>query len=245
MAQLEGSRWRLILSEQRFVVLLGALLLLFIATPVVDVLGPALPDRLIGGIVSFTFAVLVISAALALSRRRAVMAVVWILAAPAIIADGAHLAFGRGWLDVTKSSIMILFLGLTIVLLIRYLFETRRVTFNTICASLCAYMLLAVMWASVYSLVDLIEPGSFSMSFIEDPAQQRMRLGGQHSVYPLYFSVVTMTTLGYGDITPATTATRLLAATQALLGQIYLVVLVARLVGLHISHSEAERLAAD
>jgi len=61
-----------------------------------------------------------------------------------------------------------------------------------------------------------------------------MRLGGRQSVFPLYYSFVTMTTLGYGDIVPRSSSARMFAAIEALMGQLYLAVLVARLVGLHI-----------
>jgi hypothetical protein len=69
-----------------------------------------------------------------------------------------------------------------------------------------------------------------------------MRFGGEQSLYPIYFSLVTMTTLGYGDITPDSDTSRMLASMEAVIGQIYLAVLVARLVGLQIAQSSADRL---
>ncbi len=65
----------------------------------------------------------------------------------------------------------------------------------------------------------------------------QMRFGGKQSIYPVYFSFVTLTTLGYGDIVPTSATARMLAAAEAVTGQLYLAVLVARLVGLHISQS--------
>ncbi len=64
-----------------------------------------------------------------------------------------------------------------------------------------------------------------------------MRFLGLQLEIPIYYSFVTMTTLGYGDIVPVNPAARMLSVLQALTGQLYLVVLVARLVGLHIAHS--------
>lgn len=61
-------------------------------------------------------------------------------------------------------------------------------------------------------------------------------MGAQLEI-PIYYSFVTMTTLGYGDIVPTNPASRMLSVLQALTGQLYLVVLVARIVGLHITHS--------
>ena len=73
-----------------------------------------------------------------------------------------------------------------------------------------------------------------------------MRLRAAEAVLPLYYSFITLTTLGYGDVVPVSAAARMFAAIEAVMGQLYLAVLVARLVGLHISHATMERsLAAD
>ena len=79
-------------------------------------------------------------------------------------------------------------------------------------------------------MVDFLVPGPFRT------AQE----GTQTSAPMIYFSFVTLTTLGYGDIVPLSPAARALAMVEALLGQLYLTVLVARLVGLHITHSQQE-----
>ena len=60
-----------------------------------------------------------------------------------------------------------------------------------------------------------------------------MQFGSADSALPLYYSFVTITTLGYGDIVPSTDAARMLAASQAFLGQFYVAVLIARLVAIH------------
>jgi Na+/H+-dicarboxylate symporter len=68
-----------------------------------------------------------------------------------------------------------------------------------------------------------------------------VRFGAEHTTTALYFSFVTLTTLGYGDITPVSTAARMLATIQAVIGQMYLTVLVARFVGMHISQAGERR----
>jgi voltage-gated potassium channel Kch len=65
------------------------------------------------------------------------------------------------------------------------------------------------------------------------------------SIYPIYFSLVTLTTLGYGDIVPTAAAARMLAAVEAVVGQLYLAVLVARLVGLHIAQARRNSESSD
>ena len=64
-----------------------------------------------------------------------------------------------------------------------------------------------------------------------------MRFGGGQSIFPIYYSFVTLTTLGYGDIVPTSAIARMFSAIEAVTGQLYLAVLVAQLVGLHISQS--------
>lgn len=65
-----------------------------------------------------------------------------------------------------------------------------------------------------------------------------MRLGAESAGIELYYSLVTMTTLGYGDIVPSSPAARSVATLQAVVGQLYLAVIVARLVGLHVAEAE-------
>ena len=77
-----------------------------------------------------------------------------------------------------------------------------------------------------------LQPGSFSM------AQGQ---SGKTQIEFTYYSFVTLTTLGYGDITPLSSRVKVLSMLEAVVGQIYLVVLVARLVGLHISHSSRRK----
>jgi hypothetical protein len=67
-----------------------------------------------------------------------------------------------------------------------------------------------------------------------------MQFDGAKASFAVYYSFVTLTTLGYGDVIPQSSPARLLAALEALTGQIYLAVLVARLVGLHVAHTTAE-----
>jgi len=120
----------------------------------------------------------------------------------------------------------ILFFAYTISNILKYAIKQKEVTKETIFAALVIYMLGAFMWARAYSLLEILEPGSFSMPeghFISN------------RVVFLYFSFVTITTLGYGDISPLTDKAGGLAIIEAISGQIYLVVLVAWLVGMHVS----------
>jgi hypothetical protein len=134
------------------------------------------------------------------------------------------------------------FLGFTIWVMLRAALSGPHVTFDTLCAALSVYLLLGVFWAIGYSLLDITEPGaSFFNTTGATETEEPMRFGTDRSIYPLYFSFVTMTTLGYGDIVPNSPAARMLAAAQAVLGQFYVAVLLARLVALHVSESRGNR----
>jgi hypothetical protein len=103
---------------------------------------------------------------------------------------------------------------------------------NRIVGAVCVYLLLGVIWALAYSMLELAAPGSFG-GF--DTWGGR----GWDSEW-LYFSFVTMTTLGYGDLLPISATARAMAYLQAVFGQFYVAVLVAGLVSAYISHRQRD-----
>jgi voltage-gated potassium channel len=104
----------------------------------------------------------------------------------------------------------------------------HEISFNRLIGAVCIYLLLGLIWAVAYTLIEIAQPGSFSG--LSDT-------GGASGWDPswLYFSFVTMTTLGYGDLLPLTATARMLAYAQAVFGQFYVAVLVAGLVGAYIA----------
>jgi hypothetical protein len=102
---------------------------------------------------------------------------------------------------------------------------------NRVVGAVCVYLLLGVIWAVAYTMLEMISPGSFG-GFT--PLQGR----GWDSEW-LYFSFVTMTTLGYGDILPVSATARVLAYMQAVFGQLYVAILVAGLVSALISSRQS------
>jgi len=120
--------------------------------------------------------------------------------------------------------------------MLRASFESRQVTFNIVCVSLCIYLLLGLVWALTYSVDDALDPTAFTCTVggAQHPGWMRV---GRGETTSLYFSFATLTTLGYGDIVPTSPISRMLASMEAITGQLYLAVLVARLVGMHIVYS--------
>jgi len=229
------------MNHHRFDTLLGALILLLLSAPVVQLFLPGWHPYFARITVAACFTLMLISAVFAVSERRRTVIVALLLAVPAILLAGLNVLLRWDGLVIAYHLFGISFLGYTVVVILAFLFREQRVTLNMIFASLCVYLLLGVLWAEVYSLLEILEPESFVFTFAEEGTSYRMRFGGEQSIFPLYYSLVTMTTLGYGDIVPASSATRMFAAVQALMGQLYLVVLVARLVGLHISQGATRK----
>lgn len=118
------------------------------------------------------------------------------------------------------------FFAYAVINILRFIFNSKEITRETIFAAIVAYLLMALMWTFIYMILEMLAPGSFVFSD-QQYRQEMMRFE--------YFSFITITTLGYGDITPLTAKASVLAIFEAVVGQIYLVVLVAWLVGMFVS----------
>jgi hypothetical protein len=93
--------------------------------------------------------------------------------------------------------------------------------------SLCIYLLLGILWAVYYALIEMLDSGAFHYAV---PVGATLP-----SSHFLYYSFVTLTTLGYGDVVPISPLVRTASYLEAVIGQVYLTVLVASLVGRHVS----------
>ena len=126
-------------------------------------------------------------------------------------------------------------LTFTAVTILRAILVDLRVTQETILGAICVYLLIGLTWAYLDAAVDLAVPGSFRIE--PGPISRGAGHLVPREVFPqlIYFSFTTLTTLGYGDVIPLSPPARTCAYLEAVVGQIYLTVLVARLVGMHIS----------
>jgi hypothetical protein len=222
----------------RFALLLAMLALLMLTAPLAETLTSDLAVRMAALAIRPLFVAMLLSAVYAVSADRRAVIVGLTLTAPVLIAQLADLAFDRTETAVAGHLLSAAFLVYAIVIIVRWLFAARRVTVNMICASLCVYLLLGVLWSLGYSLLEIAEPASFAFPPSAPQSGPRMRFGGEQMATALYYSFVTLSTVGYGDITPVTAAARMLSVLESITGQLYLAVLVARLVGLHIAHEQ-------
>lgn len=121
-------------------------------------------------------------------------------------------------------------------IIFRDVIKEGDVDLNKLCGSICLYILIGIIFGQFYQLAEVLEPGSFFLDMAK--LEKHWPISRFENANLLnYFSYVTLSTLGYGDISPITRLTRTLAWSEALLGQIYLAILVSRLVGLHIANA--------
>ena len=225
------------LRHYRFGILLGALLGMLVYEPLIELIAPQLPPIVTRLTFASIFGWLTISAVYAVSQRRQTPLVALILGIPLFLAELADLTLAGPETRILAHVLGILFLSHIVLAMLKFILQQTRVGTDTVFAALCIYLLVGIIWAIVYSLLGQLQPGAFSYAHAEE---HQMRFGSERTALAIYFSFVTMTTLGYGDITPVSTAARSLAILQAIFGQLYLTVLVAWLVGLHIAHSRID-----
>jgi hypothetical protein len=113
-----------------------------------------------------------------------------------------------------------------VVNLLRFVLRSSQVNTEVLCAGIAAYMLIGLAWSAAY-LLAAKRPGAFAFNAAAE-------CGHVMSAFDaFYFSLITLTTVGYGDITPVSRVARMLAATEAMIGLLYVAVVIARLVAMY------------
>jgi hypothetical protein len=142
-----------------------------------------------------------------------------------------------GHLTATESHNTVVLIGHCIVvvfyfwaaaLIVASLFYSQTLSLDSVFGSICGYLLLGMAWGVLYSMLDTVWPGSFE---VERRLAEQVRTNDSRIHLFTYYSFITLTTVGYGDVTPLSTPARTCAWLEALTGQFYLAVLVAGLVG--------------
>jgi hypothetical protein len=120
------------------------------------------------------------------------------------------------------------FILIAIIAMSRFVFITDRVTTNRIVGSVCIYLLIGMFFTFVYAALGILVPGAFDIG--------GRTLGKMETFRDyLYYSYITLTTTGYGDMLPMSPITKMLAVVEAIVGPMYLAIMIARLIGMQIS----------
>jgi Ion channel len=133
-----------------------------------------------------------------------------------------------------------MFFAYIAVILLMKIFRTRKVSANTVLGAACVYILVGIVWAFVYLLVEDIAPGSFSVPEVKDAVTSNYSMNSLRVLDFIYLSFVTISTLGYGDILPLSRMAKMLCIQETIFGQLYIACLVARLVGLYTAQQNQE-----
>ena len=211
--------------------LLCALMLAYISGPLVAHLNYGV--RVADGI-----AILVVFAAiLAVTNHRVHVWSLAIIALFAAVPQALDTHIESNWTGILANLSSAAFLVYLLVVVMRDIFATTKVSVDTLVGSICGYLLLAATFAAAYSTLNLLVPDAFIVDERLDIDPASLHYQGVHFSVLLYFSVITLSTVGYGDIIPGTDVARQLVTAEAIMGQVYLTVIVARLVGMHLTSS--------
>ncbi len=131
-----------------------------------------------------------------------------------------------------------LFFVFTVASILRHIYREKRINMESVYGAFCGYILVGLAFGHFYAVIDVLAPGSFQVNGaplqIDHEEQKNFFLLG-------YFSLITLTTVGYGDITPLNHGARGLAIVEAIVGQFYIAALIGDLIGKRVADSLAER----
>ncbi len=216
--------WR---EERSLSVVLAVLVL------TVFVVGPVGFAARVEAISQVAFSVLLVSGLAVISpRRRVLVAGLAVIAADITVAWLSRSLASPGLRIAGSVLDCLLVAGMMVVVLARSV-RGGKVTAHRISGAVAAYLLCGVLFAQAFALVDRLSPGAFTASAGHAPPAR------DWSGF-LYLSMVTLATLGYGDVTPLDPSARSLASLEAFIGQLYPAILISRLVAMEMEHHRGE-----
>lgn len=248
MAEGRPSRWFRIIGDQfaahRHSALLAVIIAAYSVRPLIGdggagyiLFSAALLSVLLLALYNIDVDELIGEREILLTQRRRRRLIGWTLVAVAFAERLAIIFFRSRPVELAGSIGWFLLLSFVTWSTLRGVLKQKEVTSETISMSISVYLLLGFTWALLYVVIYIVQPGAFSIAGLAAPAP-----GHPADVQPMfpilgYFSLITLSTVGYGDITPLTLQARFIAAAEGIAGQFYLAILVARLVGMQMSQS--------
>jgi hypothetical protein len=181
--------------------------------------------------------ILLVSVAVASQGRRPLAVAVGLGVLATVATWLHHFLPDRLWLVTVTHVLIVMVFVVTLAAILSHVLSRRRVTGETLSGAICAYLLIGLTGAFLYSVLEVFHPGSLKIA-PEPPLDS----APPSNTYPhpgfsllVYYSFVTLATVGYGDIIPVSSPARMLSVLEAIAGQLFLAVLIARLVGMHIA----------
>jgi hypothetical protein len=175
---------------------------------------------------------IIISGVIATVQDRRIVALATVLALSSMFLGWEGLERSNLYVDLFNNLYSLLFVGFTAVLILRQVVRAGPITPRRVQGSVAIYLLLGILWAICYEIVELLQPGSFGVFGRKDTAALPQLA---------YFSFTTLTTLGLGEIVPLRPLARSFVVLEALVGQLFPVILIARLVSMQIEYHQSNR----
>lgn len=176
----------------------------------------------------FFFTAVLLAAIFNCNHRKSVKEAAMVIGIPVIIANWSSLFYPAEWLFIVALCGSLLFLVFAIFSLLHRVLLSR-VTSDVLRGTVCVYFMIGFAFSITYVILELLYPGSFHGL---DVAKSFFAHGHYHAEMA-YFSFITLLAVGYGDITPLSSTTQMLAVSEALIGEFYLAILVARIVTIY------------
>jgi hypothetical protein len=219
--------------QWRYLLLLGALLALLVIQPIAST----------AGVMEWLFDVLLVAVMAVLVIALARVAV-WRFVAFALCVPAAMLSLGGHCLNSTAREMSLTaghvigaaFFVVVAGRIVRSILLSRELSWDSIFGAICGYLLLGVAWGLTYAALYAADAGSFEF---DDAIQPRMKQADYSRNVFMYYSFVTLTTVGYGDVTPLSISARTVSWVEAVTGQLYLAVLIAGLIGALVARNTA------
>jgi uncharacterized membrane protein len=209
----------------RFSFLLLSILLVFALRPFLE---PIVRLSLLSDIF---FSLVMLSGIHAVSNRRRDYVLSFSTGIPAVLLSWTSQLLLAPVVRVPAAIFTAAFFALALILILSHVKKQKEVTQDVVMGAVCAYFLIGIVWAYIYFLLESASPGSFSLT----------RELSREPVHFIYYSFITLTTVGYGDILPVSNPARSLAVLEAMMGQMYLAVVMAKLVAVHISQAYQQK----
>ena len=208
--------------------------------------GPLFPGFFGTMAIQISFSIMLLVTVFTLSNSKKAMIIGAVLALVSSSANSYNLYLDNFWTEFLALTTSLTFVTFTTVCLFRNVFLVKNVEVNLIFGAICIYVLLAIFWGLFYGLIDLLAPGSFqNIVSNADTSNLTKEVMALRFHAFLYYSFVTQTTLGYGDITPMTPLAKNYAAIQATMGVFYLAILVGGLISMLINRDRVESIISE